>query len=60
LRAYIDLGCNASSTAARLSLGRHTVEKHALIAEDLLGRTLTSCLPELRTALHLHALEHEQ
>ena len=60
LCAYIDLGCNASSTAARLSLGRHTVEKHALTAEDLLGRTLTSCLPELHTALHLHALEHGQ
>ena len=60
LRAYIDLGCNASSTAAHLRLGRHTVEKHTLIAEDLLGRTLTSCLPELHTALHLHTLEHGQ
>ncbi len=58
LRAYLDLQCNATSTAALLKIGRHTTETHIRTAEELLGRTLSSCLPQLHTALALDELEH--
>ncbi len=57
LRAYIDLQCNATSTAALLKMGRHTIETHVRSAEELLGRALRDCLAELSVALALDALE---
>jgi hypothetical protein len=53
LRAYIDAECNHSSAAHSLGVGRHTVERRVRIAEELLGRSLRTCLPELDVALRL-------
>jgi hypothetical protein len=57
LRAYIDVECSATSAAPVLKIGRHTVESHVRIAEELLGRPLRTCLVELNVALQLDELE---
>lgn len=56
LRAYLAVGCNAATAAARLGVDRHTVERHVHAAEDSLGRPLRTCLPELHVALRLEEL----
>lgn len=57
LRALIDTECNRRAAAAMLGVDRHTVENRLRTAEELLGRSLTSCLPELDTALRLAELD---
>jgi sugar diacid utilization regulator len=56
LRAHIDAGCIASSTAAVLRVDRHTVEDRVRTAERLLGRSLRGCLAELDVALRVGEL----
>ena len=56
LRAYISVGCNAATAAAKLGVDRHTVERHVHAAEDRLGRPLSTCLSELNIALRLAEL----
>lgn len=56
LCAYLAVGCNAASAAAKLGIDRHTVERHLHVAEDRIGRPLRSCLPELAVALRLDEL----
>lgn len=58
LRTYIDLECNATSTANGLNVGRHTVESRVRGAERLIGSTLRDCLAELDVALRLDELDH--
>ncbi len=57
LRAYIDAECSATSAAPVLKIGRHTVESHVRVAEELLGRPLRVCISELNVALALDELE---
>jgi hypothetical protein len=57
LRAYIDAECNRSSAASALRISRHTVESRLRTVEQLLGRPLRTCLPELDAALALEELE---
>jgi hypothetical protein len=59
LRAYLAVGCNAATAAAKLGIDRHTVERHLHVAEDRIGRSLRSCLPELAVALRLDELSNE-
>jgi hypothetical protein len=56
LRAYFETGRNVSSTAAVLSLARSTVVSRLRTVEELLGRTLDSCLAELEVALGVEEL----
>jgi hypothetical protein len=56
LCAYLAVGCNAATAAAKLGIDRHTVERHLHVAEDRIGRPLRSCLPELAVALRLDEL----
>jgi hypothetical protein len=56
LRAYLAVGCNAATAAAKLGVDRHTVERHVHAAERSLGRPLRTCLPELAVALRLETL----
>jgi PucR C-terminal helix-turn-helix domain/GGDEF-like domain len=56
LRAYLAAGRNASSAAAALEVGRHTVENRLRTVEQSLGRSLQTCLAELELALHLEEL----
>jgi hypothetical protein len=58
LRAYIDAECSATSAAPVLKIGRHTVESHVRVAEELLGRPLRTCIAELNVALCLNDLEN--
>lgn len=57
LRALIDAECNRRAAAAMLDVDRHTVENRLRTAEELLGRSVTTCLPELDTALRLAELD---
>jgi hypothetical protein len=57
LRALINTECNRRAAAAMLGVDRHTVENRLRAAEELLGRSLTTCLPELDTALRLAELD---
>jgi hypothetical protein len=57
LRALIDKECNRRAAATMLDIDRHTVESHLRTAEELLGRTLPTCLPELDVALRLEELD---
>lgn len=57
LRALINVECNRRAAAALLDIDRHTVENRLRTAEELLGRSLTTCLPELDTALRLAELD---
>jgi hypothetical protein len=59
VRAYIDLDYNTSSTASSLGVARHTAESYLRTAEELLGRTLCSCVAELDVGLRLGELERE-
>jgi sugar diacid utilization regulator len=57
LRAYLAAGRNASSAAAALDVGRHTVENRLRTVEHSLGRSLQTCLAELELALCLEELD---
>jgi PucR C-terminal helix-turn-helix domain len=57
LRALIDAECNRRAAATALDIDRHTVESRLRTAEELLGRTLLTCLPELDIALRLEELD---
>lgn len=56
LRAYIDAECNYRAAGSTLDRDRHTVENRVRTAEESLGRSLRTCLPELDVALHLEEL----
>jgi hypothetical protein len=56
LRTYFAAGCNAATTAAALSVDRHTVERRLHRIEKSLGRALHTCQAELEVALRLEAL----
>lgn len=56
LRAYLAAECNVSSAAAALGVVRHTVEKRLRAIEELLGRSLHPCPPEIEVALELEEL----
>jgi PucR C-terminal helix-turn-helix domain/GGDEF-like domain len=56
LRAYLAAERNASSAAAALEVGRHTVENRLRTVEQSLGRSLQTCLAELELALCLEEL----
>lgn len=60
LRAHIDAGCAASSTAAVLRVDRHTVEDRVRTVERLLGCSLRACLAELDVALRVGELNGSQ
>jgi hypothetical protein len=53
LRAYFEAERNVSSAAAVLGVKRHTVTKRLRMAEERLGRSLTSCAAEIGVALSL-------
>jgi hypothetical protein len=57
--AYLAVGCNAATAAAKLGIDRHTVERHLRVAEARIGRPLRSCLPELAVALRLDELSNK-
>lgn len=57
LRALIDSECNRRAAATALDIDRHTVESRLRTAEELLGRALPTCLPELDIALRLEELD---
>ena len=53
LRAYFAAGRNASSAAASLGVNRNTIAERLRAIEEAIGRPLSSCAPELETALRL-------
>lgn len=53
LRAYLEIGGNAASTSAALSIDRSTVQRHLRKIENLLGRAIHSCQAELTVALEV-------
>ncbi len=53
LRAYIDSAQQVSSAAKRAGVSRETMRRHLRSVEAALGRPVSSCLPELATALAL-------
>ncbi len=57
LRAYVAAGCNTSSTGHALKVSRRTVETRLRAAEQLLGRSLRTCLAELEVALLIEELD---
>jgi len=57
LRAYIDAECNYRAAGSALDHDRHTVASRVRKAEQLLGRPVRTCLPELDVALRLHELK---
>jgi PucR C-terminal helix-turn-helix domain len=59
LRTYIDLGCNATSAAHPLKVGRRAVVNRVRMAETLIGRSIRECLTELDTALRMEQLERD-
>ncbi|HEY8082608.1 MAG TPA: helix-turn-helix domain-containing protein [Solirubrobacterales bacterium] len=57
LRAYFAAESNVSSAAAALGVKRHTVTNRLRAIEERLGRSLSTCSPELEAALRLEQLE---
>lgn len=56
LRAYFAAGRNISSAAAALGVNRNTVSSRLRATEEAIGRSLSSCGPELEAALRLAEL----
>ncbi len=56
LRTYLDLSCNAASTAAALGVNRHTVQRRLRKVEERLGESLSGRRAELEVALRLERL----
>lgn len=56
LRTYLDLGCNAASTAAALGVDRHTVQRRLQRIEHSVGVTVSSQRTEFDVALRLEDL----
>jgi DNA-binding PucR family transcriptional regulator len=56
LRAYIDAGCSATSATSTAGVSRHTVESRVHKAEQLIGRAIRTCIPELDVALRFEEL----
>jgi PucR-like helix-turn-helix protein/diguanylate cyclase with GGDEF domain len=57
LRAYFAAGRNVSSAASALGVSRQTVGNRLRTIEEMLGRTLESCAPEIELALRLEAVK---
>jgi hypothetical protein len=57
LRAFFSSDRNASSAAAMLGVGRHTVTNRLRIVEEKIGRSLGSVGAEIEAALRLDELE---
>ncbi len=57
LRAYVAAERNASSAGHALKVSRRTVETRLRAAEQLLGRSLRTCLAELEVALLIEELD---
>jgi hypothetical protein len=57
LRAYVAAERNASSTGHALKVSRRTVETRLRAVEQLLGRSLRTCLAELEVALLIEELD---
>lgn len=57
LRAYLASGGNAAAAAAALGVKRHTVHRRIRRVEELLGRSVHSCLAELHIALQIDELD---
>ena len=60
LRAYFAADRNGASAAAQLEVARQTVKNRLDAVEQRVGRPISSCGPELETALTLHELSHDQ
>lgn len=56
LRTYLDLDCNAASTAAALDVDRHTVQRRLKKVEESVGEPLSVRRAELDVALRLERL----
>jgi hypothetical protein len=54
LRAYFAAERNSASAAAALGITRQTVNSRLRLVEQLIGRSLASCLTELDAALRVH------
>lgn len=59
LRAFFSSDRNASSAAALLGVGRHTVTNRLRMAEEKIGRSLASSGAEIEAALRLHDLDEK-
>jgi DNA-binding PucR family transcriptional regulator len=57
LRAYFAADRNGTSAAAALEVSRQTVSNRLQLAEHRLGRSLSSCAPEVELALRLDELD---
>jgi hypothetical protein len=56
MRAYLDLDCNAASTASALGVNRHTVQRRLKRVEEAIGEPLSARRAELDVALRLERL----
>lgn len=57
LRSYFEAGRNITSAASALGVSRQTVASRLRAVEEMLGRTLESCGPELEVALRLESVD---
>ncbi len=60
VRTYLDLDCNAASTASALGVNRHTVQRRLRKVEELIGEPLAARRAELDVALRLERLTARQ
>lgn len=56
LRAYLDLDCNAASTAAALGVDRHTVKRRLGRIEEAVGESVSARRTEFDVALRLEGI----
>jgi hypothetical protein len=56
VRAYLDLDCNAASTASALGVNRHTVQRRLKRVEEAIGEPLSARRAELDVALRIERL----
>ena len=57
LRAYFAADCNVSVAGAAIGVTRQAVARRLRLAEEMLGRSIASCGPDLEVALRFEALE---
>jgi DNA-binding PucR family transcriptional regulator len=56
VRTYLDLDCNAASTASALDVNRHTVQRRLKKIEEAIGERLSARRAELDVVLRLERL----
>jgi len=57
LRAYFAAGRNVTSAASALGVSRQTVGSRLRTVEQMIGRTIESCAPEIEIALRLEKID---